>query len=152
MHSETSSTAHHTNAVRAQQGQPIRARSPASHRGSQKQRNATFPHKHTPNKDLNMTRSKRHSPCACHQREGMASHTAVRGSRCKPQAGKVSDQKHHKITLTTTHAFRNKQYNARDSYSARTTRPSNRFAPAPRSPGGSESSGCPQARANTLSI
>ena len=57
MHSETSSTAHHTNAVRAQQGQPIRARSPASHRGSQKQRNATFPHKHTPNKDLNMTRS-----------------------------------------------------------------------------------------------
>ena len=38
---------------------------------------ATIPHKHTPNKALNMTQSKRRSPCACHQRKGTAAHACT---------------------------------------------------------------------------
>ncbi len=50
---------------------------PGSPGGLQKQRNATIPHTHTPNKALNMTQSKQHSPCACHQRKGTAAHACT---------------------------------------------------------------------------
>ncbi len=64
----------HNRFARARASSPARSDRTAARKSSA---TPTSPHKHTPNKALNMTRSKQHSPCACHQRKGTAAHACT---------------------------------------------------------------------------
>ena len=100
MHSETSSTAHHTNAVRAQQRQPIRARARQHRTAAAKRsgRHIAAQASYKQHSQHDTIAGGTHRELAIGASAKVQQLTRVRlAPRCKPQAGKVSGREHHKI-------------------------------------------------------
>ena len=120
---------HGIHTVLAQQRRPTDSRSPARiDRTAARKSSATptIPREYIKHRSQHETVLTVSVPSARARRYGRSRCSA----RCKPQAGKVSGQEHHKNTSYTTRAFINKQHSASHERSARTAAPTDSRAPA----------------------